>query len=174
MYTPMTEQLGWMDRGNASTAFSLARQAFQGFEQLIELNQELVKAAFAESEKATQVALSGKTPLELWVHQANAVRPAAEKMLSHHRQVLEVATRTQAELLKILDAQCQQQQLKLRELVDGFARNAPVGSEAAVTVLKSAVSMGGVGYELIRKATAQAVALAQRGHPVAASAAQVS
>ena len=138
----------------------------------MELNQELVKTAFAESEKAIKVALSGKTPVELWVHQAKAVRPAAEKMLSHSRQALEIATHTQAELLKILDAQCQQQQLKLRESVEGFARNAPVGSEAAVTVLKSAVSMSGVGYESIRKAAAQAVAIARGNHPVATSAAQ--
>ena len=171
MYASMTEQFGWTHSDNVSTVFSLAREAFKGFEQLVHLNQQLVKTALAESEQAVKGALSGQTPIELWVHQANTARPAAEKMLAHSRQALEIATHTQAELLKILDAQFQQQQLKLRESVDGFARNAPVGSEAAVTVLKSAVSMSGVGYESIHKAAMQAVAIARGNQPVATSAA---
>ncbi|MFL9966916.1 TIGR01841 family phasin [Paraburkholderia sediminicola] len=171
MYPLMTEQFGWTDSGNVSTTFSLAGEAFTGFEQLMRLNQQWVRTALAESEQAVKVALSGKTPLELWVHQANAARPAVEKMLAHSRRALEIVTHTQAELLKILDAQFQQQQLKLRESVEGFARNAPVGSEAAVTVLKSAVSMSGVGYESIHKAAMQAVAIARGNRPVATSAA---
>lgn len=171
MYASMTEQFGWTHSGNVSTVFSVARETFKGFEQLVQLNQQIVKTALAESEPAVKVALSDKTPLEPWVHQANSARPVAEKMLAHSRQALEIATHTQAELLKIVDAQFQQQQLKLREFVEGFARNAPVGSEAAITVLKSAVSMGGVGYETIHKAATQAVAIARGNQPVATSAA---
>jgi phasin family protein len=135
------------------------------------LNQELVKSALAQSEQTAKAALSCQTPVELWVHQANAARPVAQTLLAHNRQALDIAARTQAELLKILDARFQQQQLKLRDWVDGVARNAPAGSEAAVTVLKSAVSMGGVGYETIHSAAARAAAIAGGNQTAAASAA---
>ena len=169
MYIAMIEQSGWTQSDNVSAAFSLARQAFQGFAELVELNQQTAKAALADSEQTVQMALSGKTPVELWVHHANAVRPAAEKALSYNRQVLEIAAHTQAELLKIADARLEQHNLKLQALVDGFARNAPAGSEAAVTVLKSTISNASVAYETVRKATAQAIAMAQRTQPATPS-----
>jgi phasin family protein len=156
----MTEQFGWPNTGNVSTAFYLAREAFAGFERLMHLNQQLVKTALAQTEQTAKVALSVQTPVELWVHQANAARPVAETVLAHNRQALDIAARTQAEFLKILDARFQQQQFKVREWVDGVARNAPAGSEAAVTVLKSAVSMGGVGYATIHSAATRAAAIA--------------
>jgi len=167
----MTEQFGWPHTGNVSTAFYLARETFAGFERLVYLNQELVKSALAQSEQTAKAALSCQTPVELLVHHANAARPVAQTLLAHNRQALDIAARTQAELLKILDARFQQQQLKLRDWVDGVARNAPAGSEAAVTVLKSAVSMGGVGYETIHSAAARAAAIAGGNQTAAASAA---
>lgn len=171
MSASMPEQFGWQHAGNVSTAFYLAREAFAGFERLVHLNQQWLKTALAQSEQTAKVVLSGRTTVELWVHQANAARPVAETMLAHNRQALDIAARTQAELLKILDARFQQQQLQLREWVDGFARNAPAGSEAAVTVLKSAVSMGGVGYETIHSAAARAAAIASGNQTAATSAA---
>jgi phasin family protein len=163
VYFPITEQVGDAHSGNVSTVFSVAQQAFQGFQELAELNLRFVKQTLRDGEQAVQRTLSGETPIELLVHQANGVRPLAERVIAHNREAFDIAMHTHAEILQILDAQFQQQQLKLREIVEGFARNAPAGSEAAVNAVKSAVSMSGVGFETIRKAAAQAIEMAQKG-----------
>jgi hypothetical protein len=49
----------------------------------------------------------------------------------------------------------------MQTVVDDFARNAPTGSELAVTAFKSAVASAGAAYDAMRKATAQAIAMAQ-------------
>ncbi|MFM0250682.1 phasin family protein [Paraburkholderia sediminicola] len=164
MYFSTNEHLGWVQSDSVSDALSLAQQAFQGFKKLVELNQQVIKATLAESEQAWQVATSGKTPVELWVHQANAARPVAEKALSYHRQLLGIATDTQAEFLKFIETRFEHHNIKLQAFVDGVARNAPAGSEAAVTVLKSTVSSAGIAYDAVLKA-AQAIAKAQENKP---------
>lgn len=160
MYFSTNEHLGWVHSDGVSDAFSLAQQACQGFEKLVELNQQVIRATVADSEQAWQVATSGKTPIELWVHQANAARPLAEKALSYHRQLLGIATDTQAEFLKFIETQSERHNIKLQAFVDGVARNAPAGSDAAVTVLKSTVSSAAIAYDTVLK-SAQAIAKAQ-------------
>lgn len=162
MYVSTKEHLGWLQSNSVSAAFSLAQQAFQCFEELVELNQQAVKAALVESEQSWQVAMSGKTPVELWVDQANAVRPIAEKALSYHGHLFGIATRTQAEFLKFIEARFEDHNGKLQAVVDGVERYAPAGSEAAITVLKSTISNAGAACDTVLKATAQAIAVARR------------
>jgi phasin family protein len=167
VYISTNEHLGWAQSDSVDAAFSLTQQVFQCFEKLVELNQQAVKATVAESGQAWQSAMSGKTPVELWVQQANAVRPVAERALSYNRQVLEIATHTQVEFLKFFKARFEHHNAKLQELVDGVARHAPAGSEAAVTVMKSTVSSANLAYNTVLKATEQAIAMAQRSQPAA-------
>jgi phasin family protein len=165
VYFSTNEHADWMQSDSIAAAFSLGQRAFQCFGELVELNQQMIKTALVESEKAWQMAVSGKEPVELWVHQANAARALAEKALSYNHQMLGLATHTQAGLMKFSKARFEQHNGKLQALVDGITKNAPVGSEAAVTALKSTMSGAGIAYDTVLKATAQAIALAQRNQP---------
>ncbi|OLL30894.1 hypothetical protein BTH42_14010 [Burkholderia sp. SRS-W-2-2016] len=166
----MTEQFDRLHSGTVFTGFSVAQHAFQGFEELVRLNLRVAKQALPGSEDAQR--LADKTPLDLWIDQAGNVQPFAEKLLEYNRQTSDISARTYAAILEIFDAGFQQQQAKLREVVEGFARNAPAGSEAAVSVMKSAVSFGSVGIDTIRKSAAQAIAMAQQGQAAVRSAGQ--
>ncbi|MCC8392202.1 TIGR01841 family phasin [Paraburkholderia sp. MMS20-SJTR3] len=168
MSVPMTEQFDRLHSGSVFTAFSLAQQAFKGFEELVRLNLHAAKQALPGSEDAQR--LADKTPFDLWIEQANRVQPLTEALLEYHRQTSDISARTSAAILAIFDAGFEQQQEKLREVVEGFARNAPAGSEAAVSVMKSAVSFGSVGIDTIRKSAAQAIAMAQQGQAAVHSA----
>jgi phasin family protein len=163
-----------MQTESVAAAFSLAQRAFQCYEELVELNQQLLKATLAEGEKAWQVAMSGKAPVELWVHQNQAARSLAERALSYNHQMLGLATQTQAELMKLTKARFDHHNSKWQAFVDGVVSHAPAGSDAAVTVLKSTVSSAGIAYDTVLKATAQAIAMAQRNQPVATAAASGS
>lgn len=169
MYMSTNEHLGRMQIDHVSAAFSLAQQTFQVFEEFVELNQQVLRQALVESEQSWQVAMSGKTPLELWLHQANAMRPTAEKVLSYNHQLVGIATRAQAQFLKFIEARFQYCNSELQTAVDGVAQNAPAGAEAAVTVLKTTLSNAGVAYDTVLKAAAQAIAMAQQHQPAGAA-----
>jgi phasin family protein len=159
VFTP--EQLTSAQQGNVAALFALTNQAFLGIQKLSELNLQAVKSALAEGEANWQAALSGKTPETLFASQVNATQPVAEKVLSYSRHLYEIASSTQAELAKVLQTQYEQHNSNAQSLVEGFAKNAPAGSEAAVTALKSAFSTASLTYETVRKAATQAVEVAQ-------------
>ncbi|NKJ46510.1 hypothetical protein CIC12_07090 [Burkholderia sp. SG-MS1] len=169
MYFSTNPQIDRMQRDSVAAAFSLAQRAFQCLEELVELNQQIVKTTLAENQKAWLVAVSGRSPVELVSHQTQAARSLAEKALSYNHQLLGLATHTQAEWMKFTKARVEQHNSKLQALVDGVASHTPAGSDAAVAMLKSTVSSAGVAYDTVLKATAQAIAMAQR-NPLTAAA----
>jgi phasin family protein len=159
VFTP--EQLVSAQRGNVTTLFALTNQAFHGFQKVIELNLQVVKSTLVEGEASWQEALSGKAPEALLTSQVNATQLVSEKVLSYSRHLYEIASGTQVEFLKVAQAQYEQHNRSAQTLVDGFAKNAPAGSEAAITALKSAYSTASLTYETVRKAATQAIELAQ-------------
>ncbi|MDR8399907.1 MULTISPECIES: phasin family protein [Paraburkholderia] len=163
MYFSTPDQFISMQSANVAVAFSLAQQTFQYFEELARLNLQAARATLAESEQAWQLAVSGKTPMELFVYQAGNAKPVAEKVLSYNSHLFGIANSAQAEFLKLFEDRFAQSNAKMQTAMDDFSRNAPAGSEVAVTVFKSAVSSAGVAYEAMRKAAAQAIAVAQAG-----------
>jgi phasin family protein len=127
-----TEQLV-SAQGNVTTLFALTNQAFQGFQKLIELNLLVATSTLVEGEASWQEALSSRGPEALLTSQVNATQLVAEKVLSYNRHLYEIASGTQAEFLKLAQAQYEQHNRSAQTLVDGFMKNAPAGSEAAIT-----------------------------------------
>ena len=68
-----------------------------------------------------------------------------------NRHLHEIASGKQAEFLKLAQAQYEQHNRSAQSLVDSLAKNAPAGSEAAITALKSAYSTASLTYETVRK-----------------------
>jgi phasin family protein len=159
VFTP--EQLVSAQQGNVTTLFALTNQAFHGFQKLIELNLQVAKSTLAEGEASWQEALSGKAPEAFLTSPGNATQLVAEKVVSYSRHLHEISSGTQAEFLKVAQAQYEQHNRSAQSLVDGLAKNAPAGSEAAITALKSAYSTASLTYETVRKAATQAIEVAQ-------------
>ncbi|AXF05485.1 TIGR01841 family phasin [Paraburkholderia hospita] len=156
-----TEQLVPLQQGNVITLFALTNQAFQGLQKVAALNLQALRSALAEGEVSWKEALSGQPTEAIVTSQINAMQVAAEKMLSYNRHLYEIASGTQAELLKVSQARHEQPNRDAQTLVDSFATSAPAGAEAAITVLKSAFSTASLTYETVRKAATQAIELTQ-------------
>ena len=138
MLTP--EQILAAHKANLETVFGLTAKAFAGVEKLVELNVTAAKAALADASETTQAALSVKDAQQLMALQAGLMQPLAEKAASYSRHLYDIASGTGAEFGKAFEAQAADGQKKFASLVDSAAANAPAGSEAAVAVMKNAVS----------------------------------
>ena len=136
---------------------SLTNKAFEGMEKVVDLNINAVKSSLEESNAAAKQLLSAKDPQE-WLSVAAAqAQPNAEKALAYGRHLASIASGVQAEFTKAAEAQIAETSRKVLELVEEVSKNAPAGSENAVTLMKTAIGNANAGYEQLTKTTKQAV-----------------
>ena len=155
------EQLIAAQKANVETLFGLTNKAFEGVEKLVELNVQVARTALTEAAETTKAALSVKDAQELLALQAGLLQPAAEKAAAYSRHVYDIAASTNAEVTKVAEAQVAEAQKKFTSFVDTAVKNAPAGTENAVTLVKSALAAANNAYESVHKAAKQAADVAE-------------
>jgi len=145
MLTP--EQLMAAQKANVETLIGLTHKAFEGVEKLVELNLELARSALSDTADTTKAALSVKDAQELLALQASLLQPAAEKATNYSRSLVEIATATNAEVVKVAEAQMAAAQKSLHAMIDAATQSAPAGTENAVALVKSAVAAANNAFE---------------------------
>jgi phasin family protein len=150
------EQLIAAQKANLDTLFGLTAKAFEGVEKLVELNLQVAKTAMAEASETTKAVMSVKDAQELVALQASMLQPTAEKAAAYSRHLYDIAAGTGAEVTKVAEATAAEAQQKFMAVVDGAIKNAPAGSEGAVTLVKSAMAAASNAYETAQKAAKQA------------------
>jgi phasin family protein len=155
------EQVMASHKANIETLLGLTSKAFEGVEKIVELNLTASKTALAETGDHAKAILSVKDAQELLALQSGLLQPLAEKTAAYSRHLYDIASGSSAELGKTLEAQAADAQKKFMGLVDSTAKNAPAGSEAAVAMMKSAVSAANDALESVQKAVKQASELAE-------------
>ena len=154
MMTP--EQVIAAQKAQLETLFALSGKAMDGLERMVELNLQTLKTAMHETTDAALAALSVKDLQELAALQPNLAQPLAEKMLAYSHHVYEIASGTQAEIAKAVEANAAEMNKKVQALVETATKNAPAGTETAVAILKSAMSAANNAYDSLHKASKQA------------------
>ena len=144
------DQFAAANKANLETLFGLTNKAFEGVEKLVELNLQVAKAT-----------LSVKDAQELLALQASLLQPSAEKAAAYSRHLYDIAQSTTSEFTKTAEAQMAEMQKSFANVVDGALKNAPAGSENAVTLVKSAISAANNAYESVQKAAKQATDMAE-------------
>jgi phasin family protein len=155
------EQLIAAQKANIETLFGLTNKAFEGVEKLVELNVQAAKSALSEAAQTSAAALSVKDAQELLALQAGLLQPAAEKAAAFSRHLYDITAGTSAEVVKVAEGQFADAQQKFMALVDSAIKNAPAGSENAVTLVKSALAAANNAYESVNKAAKQAADVAE-------------
>jgi phasin family protein len=141
------EQIVASNKANLDTLFGLTTKAFAGVEKMVELNVTAAKAALAESTEHAKASLSVKDAQEFMALQAGMIQPLAEKTAAYSRHLYDIASSASAEFTKNVEEQAADAQKKLMGLVDTASKNAPAGSESAVTMMKSAVAAANNAFE---------------------------
>ena len=155
------EQFTAANKANLETLFGLTNKAFEGVEKLVELNLQVAKAALGESAENAKAVLAVKDAQDLLALQASLLQPTAEKAAAYSRHLYDIATATSAEVTKAAESQFAELQQRFMSAVDTAAKNAPAGSENAVTLVKSAITAANNAYESVHKAAKQAADIAE-------------
>ena len=155
------EQMTAATKANMETLFGLTNKAFEGVEKLVELNLQVAKATLSETAENTKAMLAVKDAQELLALQASLLQPSAEKAAAYSRHLYDIAAATGAEVTKTAEAQFAEMQKSFTSAVDTVLKNAPAGSENAVTLVKSAINAANNAYDSVNKAAKQAAEMAE-------------
>ena len=141
-----------VNSANIDTLMALSIKAMEGFGQLMELNVAAAKASLEERQAAIHSMSGARGSQELWAMQSEWVKPMPEKLSAYCRQCYAIVQSSNAEITSKLGMQSSQSQETWAALFDGLAKTAPVTSEAAAALAKSAVGMANNAFELVQKA----------------------
>ncbi|MEO5658426.1 MAG: phasin family protein [Polaromonas sp.] len=139
----------------------LSEKAFASFEKLVELNMAASKALLSESTANLQALAGAKDAQELLALQSDMFKPLTEKAASYSRHVYDIVSGAGAELSKALESSSAESQKNVTALLENSLKNAPAGSEAAVAVIKSAMTAGNTAVETAQKSAKQAAQLVE-------------
>lgn len=163
-------QFAELQKGQMDAAVALSQTFFDAAERLMELNLAAAKATLEESVEKSQALLSVKDVQELMALSSGNAQPTLDKAVSYSRTVYGIANGANAEVSRIIEAQIAESNKKVAQLIDFAAKNAPAGSEPAVTAFKTAVAAVNTAYDTFSKAAKQAVEMAESNVVAATSA----
>lgn len=149
------DQITAANKASIETLLTLANTAFASAERLAALNLNVARSVMEDSAANTKGLLGVKDPQELIGYQASLAQPAVEKAVAYSRSLYEIASQTQEEISKVFESQFAELNKNIATVLDQAAKNAPPGSEVAVTAMKSAIAAANSAYESISSAVKQ-------------------
>lgn len=155
------EQVVASNKAGVEALIGLAHSQFAAFERLSALTFNATKAVFEDSVAHTQALLNAKDVQALVNLNSSATQPSIEKAIAYSRNVYEIATKSQGDLTKLIDAQTSELNKSVVSLVDQVTKNAPAGSDVAVAAVKSALAAANSAYDNLNKISKQATELAE-------------
>ena len=155
------EQFATANKTNFDALFTIAHAQFAAFERLSALNFNTTKAAFEDSVKQAKALMSATEPQAFFSLSVASAQPNLEKAIAYSRGVYEVATQTQAQIVKLAEAQAAEMKSTVEVLLNKATKNAPAGSEVAISAVKSAMAAANSAYDSFTKAAKQATEMAE-------------
>ena len=155
------EQVITAQKASLGNIFGVSARAYEGFEKLVELNLQAGKASLAEAADTARAALAAKDAQEIVALQTSAVQPSVDKLAAYGRQAYDIVAATNADIGKIAEETIAEAQKTFAASFEQAVKNAPAGTENAVTFLQSAVAAANSAYESVQKAVKQAADVAE-------------
>lgn len=149
------EQLVAMNKANLEIAMKFASVALQGAERMLDLQLKAAKTAFADGVENAKAIASIKDVQQLASLKDDLAQPAIEKATAYARGVYDVATATQAEFGKLIEAQVAEYNKQVVATLDRIVKTAPAGSEVGIAALKSGIAAVNSVYDNMSKVAKQ-------------------
>ena len=159
-----------VQKGQMDAFFALSQTMFDATERLVELNMAAAKATVEDSVEKAQALLSVRDAQEFMSLSGSFAQPTLEKFVSYSRTVYGIANGAGTDISRIVESQIAEGNKKVAQAIDVAAKNAPAGSEPALSMFKSAVAAANTAYDTMNKAAKQVVDVAESNLAAATSA----
>ena len=168
------EQLIALNKANLEAAMKFAGVAIGGAEKMIDLQLKAAKTAFADSFEGAKAVASVKDLQQFSSLKDSLAQPSLEKATAYAKSIYDVATETQAEFGKLVEAQVAEFNKELVSGLDKMIKTAPAGSEVGIAAVKSGIAAVNSAYDNLTKVAKQFAQASQSNFEAAASQATAS
>ncbi len=155
------EQFAAANKATVETSLTLANTAFASAERLAALNLNTARTILEDVVANAKALLSAKDVQDLVSLQTTLAQPAVEKAVAYSRSIYEIASQTQEEVAKLIEAQFAEANKNVAVALDQAAKSAPAGSDVAVAAVKSAIAAANSAYDSMSKAAKQVAEIAE-------------
>lgn len=153
------ERFAAICRENVETGISCANTAFSGAERLCALNMNAVRGILEDVAANVTTMLAAKDPRDVVALQVSLAQPALEKVVAYSRSVFQVVSHTNDEIGKFVESRVADFQKDVASVLTNAAKNAPVGNDVALSVVKSAIAAATTAYDSLAKAAKEVAEL---------------
>jgi phasin family protein len=126
-------------------------KTLDSMERLASLNLRVMRSYVDESTNAVRQLLTSRDPQQGFLTNVHQAQPNMEKVFSYGREVAEIVTGTQAEIIKAAEEQINQTRNEFGQLMEEFTKNVPQGSDSMFGMMKSVFDTATEGYEQMMK-----------------------
>lgn len=163
-------QFAELNKAHIDAMYALSHTMFDATEKLVDLNLAATKALMEESAERAQAMFGVRDVQELVALTGALAQPSVEKAVAYSRNVYGIASGAGAEFTRIFETQIAESNKRVTDVIEFATKNAPAGSEPAVSMFKSAVATANTAYDTFAKATKQAVDMVENNVAAATSA----
>jgi len=154
------EQFAEINKAGYANAMKLASLSLEKAERLAKLNLQAAKIALEQGVEAANTVAGIKDVQEFVAVRAKLTEAGVQSALGYSRGVYQIASETQADISALAEEAWAAYTKGVAAWVEKAAKDAPAGSDAAVTALKSTVAATTAAFDQFSKATKQVVSFA--------------
>src|SRR5579862_4266955 len=174
MYSP-TEQFAEISKANYENAVKIASMSLEKAERLAKLNLQAAKVALEQGAYTASAVAGIKDVQELVAVRAQLTETGVQNALGYSRGMYQIASEAQADFSAFAEQAWASYTKGIAAWIDKAAKNAPAGSDVAMTALKSTVAATTAAFDQFSKASKQVVSFADASvRAAAANAASVA
>lgn len=174
MYSP-NEQFAAMNKASYENAVKVASMSLEKAERLAKLNMQAAKVVLEQGAYTAKAVAGIKDVQELTAVRTQITEAGMQNVLGYSRGVYQIASEAQADFTALAEQAWSSYTKTLAAWVDKAAKNAPAGSDVAMTALKSTVAATTAAFDQLSKASKQVVSFADASvRAAAANAASVA
>ncbi|MEF8733359.1 MAG: phasin family protein [Candidatus Accumulibacter meliphilus] len=155
------EQFAAANKASVDAMLTLANTALASAERIAALNLNTARSMLEDGVSNAKAMLGAKNAQELFSVQASLAQPNLEKAVAYTRSVYEISAQSKEEISKLLEAQFSDFQKQVFALMEQAAKSAPVGSDVALSAVKSAIASATSAFDSMNKAAKQVADIAE-------------
>ena len=152
-----TEQFAELNKAGYDNAIRLASLSLEKAESLTKLNLQAAKVALEQSSESANAVAGVKDLNDLIALRTKLTEAGAQYVTAYSRGFYKVASEAQAEFSALAEQAWAAYSQGVTAWVEKATKNAPAGSDVAVTALKSTVAATTAAFDQLSKATKQVV-----------------
>src|SRR5258708_8938754 len=155
-----TEQFADLNKAGYDNAVKLAELSLEKAERLTKLNLQAAKVGLEQGVYSANAVAGIRDVQELFTLRTKLAEAGVQNALGYSRGVYEIASEAQADFSALAEEAWASYTKGVAAWVEKATKNAPAGSDVAVTALKSTVAATTAAFDQFSKATKQGASFA--------------